>query len=312
MTRLENILRRLVVAMLLCVATTSCFTGVESTPRVTARDVERALSSKHEPQSSLLNLVPDSVPAWQEGKQFYVCDDQARMLMSRSASYDIDTLHLGHRMVTYAGYSTGDLLDNRPSINLRFASGRDTLLYRTGKTMQQFSPSFSIPLFIDMDLVAQAHRQLAGRELYIMSPIWYDRSSEQMLTGRHYVRVRIDSVQPGNKVLPLRVLFTALDGGEHAMVWVATDHTMRDRGIDALFVERDPRADHRDISDATWRLIINGKVAEDMTKQECRLALGSPKRITPIHDQSGLREYWYYDGGAYLFFVDGLLKRYRL
>ena len=48
-----------------------------------------------------------------------------------------------------------------------------------------------------------------------------------------------------------------------------------------------------------------------MTKEECRLAMGSPKNLTQLPDQSGLREYWYYDGGRYLFFVDGLLKEFR-
>ena len=58
-------------------------------------------------------------------------------------------------------------------------------------------------------------------------------------------------------------------------------------------------------------LITTGNVVEEMTKEECRLALGSPQRITPAPDQQGMREYWYYDGGGYLFFVDGLLKSFR-
>ena len=48
-----------------------------------------------------------------------------------------------------------------------------------------------------------------------------------------------------------------------------------------------------------------------MTKEECRLSIGSPKRINENPDQGGMREYWYYDGGSYLYFVDGLLSQFR-
>ena len=60
-----------------------------------------------------------------------------------------------------------------------------------------------------------------------------------------------------------------------------------------------------------WLKITRGEVAVDMTKVECSLAMGSPKRINEIPEQGGMREYWYYDGGAYLFFVDGLLRQFR-
>jgi hypothetical protein len=39
--------------------------------------------------------------------------------------------------------------------------------------------------------------------------------------------------------------------------------------------------------------------------------MGSPRRISERPDQGGMREYWYYDGGCYLFFVDGLLSQFR-
>ena len=48
-----------------------------------------------------------------------------------------------------------------------------------------------------------------------------------------------------------------------------------------------------------------------MTKEACRLALGMPKQVNQVPDPSGMREYWYYDDGRFLQFVDGLLKSYR-
>ena len=87
--------------------------------------------------------------------------------------------------------------------------------------------------------------------------------------------------------------------------------TMLGRDFDALFAEKDPRLDYPAVSDENWALITRAQVALGMTKEECRLALGNPVRISENPDQGGLREYWYYDGGAYLFFIDGLLNRFR-
>ena len=86
---------------------------------------------------------------------------------------------------------------------------------------------------------------------------------------------------------------------------------MTGRDFDALFALNNPRDNHPDISDAHWTLIQHGQVVEDMNKVECRLALGASKRTSYVPDQAGMREYWFYDGGAYLYFVDGLLKEFR-
>ena len=76
-------------------------------------------------------------------------------------------------------------------------------------------------------------------------------------------------------------------------------------------VVTDPHLNNPDISDVNWERITRGEVVEGMTKAECSLAIGPPVRINEIPDQRGMREYWYYDGGSYLYFVDGLLKQFR-
>lgn len=86
---------------------------------------------------------------------------------------------------------------------------------------------------------------------------------------------------------------------------------MHNRDFDSMFALRDPHENYPGISDEIWRLIVMGDLRIGMTKDECRLAVGAPKNISRLPDQSGLREYWYYDGGSYLFFVDGLLNQYR-
>ena len=290
-----------------------CFTGIENTGHVTERDVQKATAeaAKHT-VASTLTAWRDSVPAWRPGKQFYVADDQVRLLFARAADYDVDSIGLAGTILYYDGYDTGGVLDNRPTVNLRFTDRRHTYVYRTDKTIDEFSASYAIPMLIDMDAVRHVARQIVGQELYVKTAIWYDVATDQMMHGRQFIKVRVDSVLPGNKVLPLKVLFTAADNGDKAYFWMTDGNTvMQGRDFDALFSTRDIRRSYPGISNANWQRIINGQVAEGMTKEECQLAKGSPKSIRQLPDQRGLREYWLYDGGAYLYFVDGILTNNR-
>jgi len=294
----------------------SCGTGIEVTEHVTDKDVRKAIGQMENHQRVVtLDSFTDSVPAWRSGKRFWVADNQVRQLFSISNDYNLDTVNLAGHVLEYVGYDTGGLYDNRLTVNLKFRDSEDgkTFIYRTGKAIDEFKPGFSIPMLIDLDLVDHIARQVVNKDYYIRTPIWYDRQNGQMTDGRHFIKVHIDSVQPGNAVLPMRLLFTTCDTGEKAMVWMSDNaSTMHGRDFDAMFVASDPRLAYPSITDANWDRIINGQVIVGMTKEECRLALGTPQRINQGHDPGGVREYWYYDGGAYLFFVDGLLNNYRL
>ena len=308
-------LRQMVAGGVLCALTASCGTGIEVTEHVTDKDVRRVIEQKDSRQAMVtIDTYVDSVPAWKPGKRFWVADNQVRLLFAGSQDYDIDTVSLAGHELCYTGYTTGGLYDNRMTVNLQFKDELtgNVYVYRTDKTIDDFTRSFSIPMLIDMDMVAHMARQVTGKDYYVRTPIWYDCKTEQMIDGRHFIQVHIDSVLPGNGVMPLRVMFTALDNHERAMVWLSDNSSvMHGRDFDALFVAGNPRLAYPDITDENWQRITRGQVIEGMTKDECRLSLGSPKHINQRPDQSGMREYWYYDGGSYLYFVDGLLSQYR-
>lgn len=299
----------------LCASLAGCmFTGVESTPKVTDKDVARAVQELPAERRQL-TLTPfrDSVPAWQAGKKrFVVADDQARLMFVPSAEWNPDSLHLAGDTLTYVGYEAAPLMDNRNTLTLNFTHGQHHFQYKTNKTLGEFTGTYSIPFLIDLDLVAHVSASIAGRDLWVLTPIWYDLRTGDMIDGRHFIQVHIDSVLPGNKVLPLRVVFTAADSGQRAMLWMSDGNSsMHSRDFDSLFARRDPRQNYPQITDQNWALIQHGQVALEMTKEECRLALGSPKSIDRMPDSTGLREVWYYDGGTYLFFTDGILKSFR-
>jgi hypothetical protein len=262
-----------------------------------------------------LDAYQDSLPAWKQGKRFWVTDNQVTQLFVHQQDYDKDTLRIAGRVLNYAGYRTGGLYnDDNRYIFIELYDSLANLTYscRAGRVQDAYRCGFTIPLLIDLDMVEHIGNQVVGKDYYIRTGIWYDPKSEKMVNGRHFIKVHIDSVLPGNAVLPLRVLFTTADNHESAMVWMSDQSsTMQGRSFDAMFVSSDPHLSYPDISEKNWDLITRAQVVEGMTKEECRLALGSPKRINENPDQSGMREYWYYDGGSYLFFVDGLLYQFR-
>ena len=312
----RDILPSIAVGAMFCLLVASCGTGIEVTEHVTDKDVQRVMDKIDTRQPAVtLEAYTDSLPAWKVGKRFWVADDRVTQMLADTDGYDKDTLHLAGHVLTYRGASKSGVFlngDNRRLyIDFEDEETGSYLHYRV-KAPEDGHAIFSLPMLIDLDMVDHVARQLVGKEFYVRTPIWYDSQTEQMMDGRHYIKVRIDSVLPGNAVLPLRVLFTTADTGEHAMVWMNDNlSTMLGRDFDAMFSVANPHESYPTITDANWERITRGQVVEGMTKEECRLALGSPKGISERPDQTGMREYWYYDGGAYLYFVDGLLSQFR-
>ena len=281
----RDILPSIAVGAMFCLLVASCGTGIEVTEHVTDKDVQRVMDKIDTRQPAVtLEAYTDSLPAWKVGKRFWVADDRVTQMLADTDGYDKDTLHLAGHVLTYRGASkSGPFLngDNR-RLYIDFEDGEtDSYLHYRVKAPEAGHAIFSLPMLIDLDMVDHVACQLVGKEFYVRTPIWYDSQTEQMMDGRHFIKVRIDSVLPGNAVLPLRVLFTTADTGEHAMVWMNDNlSTMLGRDFDAMFSVANPHESYPTITDANWERITRGQVVEGMTKEECRLAMGSPKGIS--------------------------------
>ena len=292
----------------------SCFTGVEGTKKVSDKDVSKAISRSQTAmkKQDLLVAYKDSVPAWRQGKRFYVTDSQVKLIFAPSNSANSDTLQLSGKTLVYDGYSEGGVLDNRKTVNLMFSDSNNKYIYPTNKEIQEFNSQFQIPFLIDEDMVAFYSKQLSNKDFWIKTALWYDVNNERMIKGRQFVKVHVERVEPGNKVFPLKVVFSASDSGQEAFVWIATNvEVMKDRDFGSLFTTENLRERHKDITDANWARITNCQVVEGMTKEECKLSLGTPKQVKQRPTYDGLNEIWYYDGGSFLLFADGLLKDFR-
>ncbi len=196
--------------------------------------------------------------------------------------------------------------------------GSDTLRWRPGFDIDALAERsrLDIPFTVDLDLVAQVRTQLAGNTYYITTPLWYDPATMQSSGGLRHVPVIIRDVQPGTADMPLKVIFTPqtdrADSSLRCVLMTIGDTRLATRNFDRLFAFENPRRRYPAITDEVWNLIINSKVREGMTRDECRLALGAPLQIIHGSGTLGTTERWSYPDGVYLIFDDGFLTRFRL
>lgn len=311
MTRLRY--SALIVCGLTAAATLGgCFTGIESTPRITDSDVRNS-GVKITPEQTFTSVISADRPAdWHPGKQWVADDDKISMIFTsasgNTSSLAGDTLTL-RRLGSYPMLTGGD------GIELVFtrSHGGDSLYYRPDITRADLASRsrLEIPFTVDLRPVAIADSLLRGHTCYIITPNWYDASGKAVAGLRH-VPVTITGVSAGAGIYPLKVAFTRADRpGTHYVMMTYGASATATRNFDRLFSLTDPRLNYPRIQPETWDKIIRSQVSEGMNRDECRLALGAPSSINHGASSAGQYERWNYDNGIYLIFEDGILIRYR-
>lgn len=298
-----------VIPSLLLLLLTGCFTGVESTPKITGADVKKERVTTTPEDNYLAGVTDSPLSAWERGKRFVVTDDKIKLIFGSTAPAQ----SLAGTEITYNGASesTGITGGNVTDLSFITASG-DIVEYRINQPLNELESksSLSVPFTIQQSMVEQARALLDGKRFYILTRSWRD-DNDNSVGGRQFVPITIDSVSPGNSVYPLKLSFTDDKGVSARMFLLPGILKGSPRTFPTLFSFDDPRKKYPDISPENWERIINGRVEAGMTREECRLALGSPKEVDRAANNSYLREIWLYENGIYLVFEDGLLKIFR-
>ena len=308
-----------------------CFTGVESTPRITDTEVRRRNADTRTPEERFMSdLRPRTPSQWARGKQWRVADNKFRILLT-SASERVPETPAGDTLLLLETRRAASI-DGRGDVELMLGLTSDPdarLYYRTGMTPEAFvaSERLDIPFTVDLDLVRQSADSIARLPgtLYIVSPRWYTPADgtghAEVCAGLRHVPVEVDSVGAGDNNFPIAVYFhtTASDaediyrGPRMVYMTVGSERTAT-RNFSTLFAFDNPRTKYPEITDPEiWDLIIHSKVRRGMTRQECRLALGAPTTLERIPTTAGTAEHWSYSDGVYLLFnEEGILERFRL
>ena len=292
---------------------TGCFTGVENTGRISEKDVSRVKADKKLKEELFLeSILPEPFIQWRSGKQFYVTDDNIKLIFNPSNDYNLEKISLKGSTLQYKGYKYEKEIDNTEVVVLSFLHNDNVFKYNTGKTIDDLSklnPENVVPFVIDLDYVQLMDSLLTGKDLYIKTSLWMNEDL-MYINGLHYVPVKITSVNVGNEVYPFLANFE--HNGNSACVFMSSQaSSMKNMTFDKLFSFSDIRQKYPSIKDDNWNKITRGQVALNMTKEECSLSLGAPRTIDRNPTHGGLYERWTYDNGVYLIFEDGILIKYR-
>lgn len=302
---------RQLLLLLPMIALPGCFTGIESTPKITATDVKRQQITVTEEDEFLSGVNPQRLSQWVKGKRFYVTDDKIILALEPAKNNP----------------KAGDILffdSCRPVTSL--TGGEDTeivfhnvagdeIVYRVSASREELDnrTKVDIPFTIDMDLVDEASERLLGKQFYLKSPVRYDKDGNSY-NGIKFVPATITEVLPGNVVYQVMVKFHIDDPDikEDAYLYLNVGETDKStRNFSTLFYLNDPHQKYPMITDDVWAKIQRGLVATYMTREECRLSLGAPSSVNRRNAISTLQEMWTYPNGNYLIFEDGILKSVR-
>ncbi len=300
------------LSLLLVLSLQSCFfTGVESTPKITAGDVKREREQVTPEDTFLIRASDEPLGAWRPGKEFVVTDPRINLIFGATAPEGRD---LTGETFLFAGVSEATSVTGTSVTDLSFLTGRgEELVYRINRPADRLreEKSLSVPFTIQRSVVEEADRAMRGRDFYVLTLAWRDDKDTPIDGGRKFVKVHIDSVTPGNNLYPLKVSFKDGRGESGRIFFHSGVKGSAPKTFPVVFSFTDPILRYPSIAPESWALITEGKVADGMTREECRLALGAPKEVERGATPGYLREAWLYENGVYLLFEDGLLKRYR-
>lgn len=302
---------RILAMTLLAIALNSCFTGVESTPRITAKDIKKR-NVTVSPESRLLaDILPLRPSAWAPGMKFYPLDQRVTMIFEQNADSTPD-IPL-HKPLTLTDIGPRASITGHNITILTFATDDGRVLkYNTGIEHDRLNSldDLNIPFTVQAALIDSIGSRLTGRHLFVLPARRFSASGTDT-TALRYAPVTITGITPGDANYPVRVSFSDADGTQFSLMMTIGNSAASTRNFDKLFSFDDPRQSYPMITDEVWQLIKESRIRTGMSPQECRLALGAPSDIYNTPSTAGIIERWSYDNGIYLIFEDGALVRYR-
>ncbi|MCM1290735.1 MAG: hypothetical protein NC201_06695 [Prevotella sp.] len=289
---------------------TGCFTGIEGTKKVKLSREDRKVSQPSEEEKLNALFSADTLKDWNVGKNFIVTNHKVEIVLRSigDKKYEIsDTL-------VYKGIVMRPSPSGEQTARLLFADSRNEWEYDTGKSYSAARMNLSsmdIPMIIDVDFVENVGKILNNKKLYIRTSDWQDSEGNQE-KGLKYSLVTIKSVTAGNEQFPLKVGFQTNDELIWYVMMSSGKKSTDSRSFPILFSFEDVKNSYRNISQEVWALIQQSKVTIGMTKEECRLSLGTPASVSSGRDYAKVFDLWSYGDGKYLKFEDGILVDFRL
>jgi len=292
-----------------------CNTGIETTKTITlSKNDKKALSATPE-DLVLSEVVPPSLSDWKPGIPFLISDNRAAVIFEFPGNlYSGSSEHLEGKEIYFKKLGERITPGGNSEAIITFTDGSSDLDYPTGLSVEEASKrtnTMNVPMLIDLNIVKQVRDILTGKRYWTKSALWYDAKGEK-INGRKYVPVKIEDVQPGDMVFPFKVFISDENDSKAVLYLNLINSGLESRTFSSVFFVNDPRLRYPAITDEVWDLITKGSVAAGMTKDECRLSLGTPNDVDTGHDWNQTIDLWRYKNGTFLQFQDGLLTSFRM
>lgn len=305
---------RFTLVILSALSLNSCFTGIESTPRITVDDVAKEHIVLSPEQKFLADVSPEPIARWSIGKRFYITDDRIALALTSATPHD--SLNLAGHTISLTGISPENSITGEQVAHLSFVTDDGVPVeYRIERPYDKVmeAAETEIPFTVEMSVVDTVASRLKGKRYYIVTPLWYDAEGINREEGLRHIPVDIIDVVPGNDVYPLRVIFSPSGNPSaiRSVFMTIGNRRTSTLNFDRLLAFENPRVLYPKITDEIWDLIIHSKVKTGMTKDECRLALGYPDTKGQRPTTAGMVEYWSYSDGKFLLFDEGILSSFR-
>lgn len=294
------------VALFIACCLQSCFTGIESTKKITLSKEDKKVIAPTEEEMLLSDVHATPHTAWPVGKKFYVVGSKSSLLFEpRKISSGVSSLSEGDTLV-YGSSRTITEPDGSSVVSLNFSRGVDEFRY-VPRISSKVIMSDAIPGLIDPKMIGEVERILKGKTLYTLTSMCTDTEGNKS-EGKKFERVIVTDVDAGDIIFPVKVKYLNEDNKE-CCIFINFGNSGKDsRSFANMFSLSDPREKHHEITPSHWEDIRQGKVVVGMTKEECKLAKGNPSEVNDGHDYSHTLLIWSYNDGTVLYFVDGILR----
>ena len=255
------------------------------------------------------SVASQSLQDWNKGKRFKIADDKFLLVTECDNPPSLSKDDIIEFVEVYPRPG----VDGQEKTILKFRSSSNEIKYTIERPIEESLKSIKpedIPMLIDMDLVESAKQKLKGKKLWTRTALWYDDTLAYK-AGRKFAPVTVTEVSSGNAFFPLKITFQDEKGLRGNLLMNTGTSGNESRNFGKLFSLTDPKNSYKNISPEVWEAIQNERLMNGMTKEECKLSIGTPNEVETGHNYSNALEIWYYSDGAYLRFIDGILVNFK-
>lgn len=158
----------------------SCFTGIESTPKITAKELQEQKVAETDESRFAASLSPAPLKEWLKGRRFLVADPKLSMIFEREPSLQAGDI------LQFEGYESRPTISGDTLSWLLFAANDGSRLrYPVNIAPSQIAAgaSISLPMAVDLELVENVERQIKGKSYYLLTPLRVDASMTRLPTA---------------------------------------------------------------------------------------------------------------------------------